>query len=114
METLQPITTMPVPCDLAREHCEKIYEAYRFDDSFNCVDLMIRAYRFGKTVGQQEAFREVRESQKPAPAAKSDPHDDDERGILDLALEMKARIDHYDAIGADQYALARKVNGGQR
>ncbi len=114
METLEKITVQPVPCDLAREHCTMIYEAHRMEDSFGHVDLMVRAYRLGQNVGRMEAFREVSERMKPTTPPKSNPHDDDERGILELAREMKARIDHHDAIGADQYAMARKINGGLR
>jgi hypothetical protein len=114
MESLEKITAQPVPCDLAREHCELIYAAHRMEDSFGHVDLMVRAYRLGQNVGRMEAFREVNERMKPTTPPKANPHDDDERGILDLAREMKARVDHFDAIGADRREMARDVNAELR
>jgi hypothetical protein len=114
METLEKITAQPIPCDLAREHCTMIYEAHRMEDSFGHVDLMVRAYRLGKQVGQAEAYRATAAALKPTTPPKSNPHDDDERGILDLAREMKAHIDHYDAIGADRREMAWDVNADLR
>jgi hypothetical protein len=114
METLEKITAQPVPCDLAREHCTMIYEAHRMEDSFGHVDLMVRAYRLGKQVGQAEGLRQAVEIARGPTPPKSNPHDDDERGILDLAREMKAHIDHHDAIGADRREMAWDVNADLR
>jgi hypothetical protein len=109
MDTPTPITVQPATLNTARLTCEQIYSDYRYS-SASIVDLMVAAYEYAIRIGRIEAFEEVL-AMKRKPAPKADPHADDERGILDMARELKTACDHFDAIKHDRKALAREVNG---
>jgi hypothetical protein len=107
VEKPEPITTPIAPCDLAREHCEQLYNDYREASHFDTVALMMLAYRKGAAIGRAEALNDVVKVIRPKPV-------DDDRSIMDVARELKQACDHHDAIKADRRAMAKEHNRALR
>jgi len=110
MERPEPITARPVTLDMARDQCERLYADYREASHFDTVALMMMAWNKAYVLGRVAAFEEsLAVIRKPLP-----PKDDDERGIMDLAREMKEACDTYDELRKDRRTLAREVNAENR
>jgi hypothetical protein len=108
METPEVINARPVPCDLAREHCAKIFESRRLETHFDHVELMVLAYRMGGAMARAQAFRDAVDI-ITRPIIKHE---------LDRDAETKDRSygmsgdSAYDVTANDRRALAREVNSG--
>ena len=111
MDKLEPITTMPrqlVTVETIRETCEQIYNDFRNATHYDTVALMMMAWNKGYALGRATAFEESLEAiRKPAPT-------DDDRSIMDVARELKAACDHFDAIKQDRHTQAKETNGAER
>lgn len=108
MDKLEPITVRPVPCDTAREECERIFGDYRDASHYRTVDLMIlawrmadqRAYARGYRDGQDATFTLVN-ALLPA------PRDDETFPVERPRPDYAADVD--DPVRADRRAIERAV-----
>lgn len=79
------VNVRPVPCDLAREHCEQIYNDWREASHIDTVSLMMMAYRQGARLAREAAYDEMRAAISPSRPEK-------EHEPLDLTANRRTRV----------------------